>query len=86
MFVIRFSLLKATAKSNRAANNHLKSKRDKNESDRKEKRPKLDKDGKFDKIQKLKNPTSQSSGTKRKLEEGELDPEPNENKRHERYY
>lgn len=55
-------------------------KTDNTNNDKKEKRPKTERD-KFDKIND-KNP--HTSGIKRKLEEGECDPEPNENKRHER--
>lgn len=64
--------------------NHVKSyKKDgkaDNANDKKEKRPKTDRD----KIDKLNDKTPHTSGIKRKLEEGECDPEPTENKRHER--
>lgn len=49
--------------------------------EKKEKRPKVDKE-KPDKANNDKTP--HTSGVKRKLEEGECDPEPSENKRHER--
>ncbi|CAK1602096.1 unnamed protein product [Parnassius mnemosyne] len=74
------------AKNNLNSNNHInKSFKKENKHDdtnhRKEKRPKIDREKSSDKANE-KNP--HSSGVKRKLEEGECDPEANENKRHER--
>lgn len=51
-----------------------------NDSDRRDKRPRLEKE----KVDKNNEKTPHVSGVKRKLEEGECDPEPTENKRHER--
>lgn len=50
------------------------------DNNRKEKRPKFDKD----KTDKNNEKVPHASGVKRKLEEGECDPDSNENKRHER--
>ncbi|XP_060804786.1 chromodomain-helicase-DNA-binding protein 1 isoform X2 [Amyelois transitella] len=77
--------VKANNKNNHNSNNHVKSnKRDlKNDdaNDKKEKRLKVEKREKLDKSN---DKTPHTSGVKRKLEEGECDPESNENKRHER--
>lgn len=74
----------ANNKNNHNSNNHVKASRKEakqnDNNDRKEKRPKLDKE----KTDKSNEKAPHSSGTKRKLEDGECDPEPNENKRHER--
>ncbi|CAK1540056.1 unnamed protein product [Leptosia nina] len=74
--------LKANSRNNFNSNNHVKSFKKDNKIDenldRKEKRPRLEKNDKNN------DKAAHASGVKRKLEEGECDPEPNENKRHER--
>lgn len=59
---------------------HKKDGKTDNANDKKEKKPKTDRD-KFDKVN---DKNAHTSGIKRKLEEGECDPEPSESKRHER--
>ncbi|XP_050681248.1 chromodomain-helicase-DNA-binding protein 1 isoform X2 [Leptidea sinapis] len=76
--------VKSNNKNNLNSNNHMKSfkKEPKGDEilDRREKRPKLDRDK-----DKNNHKSQQPSGVKRKLEEGECDPDSNENKRHERH-
>lgn len=77
-------MLQSNNKNNHNASNNLKSfKRElkpEDANDKKEKRSKGDRE-KFDKVN---DKIPHTSGIKRKLEDGECDPEPNENKRHER--
>ncbi|XP_013134989.1 PREDICTED: chromodomain-helicase-DNA-binding protein 1 isoform X3 [Papilio polytes] len=73
-------------KNNLISNNHMnksfkKDAKQDSSNNRKEKRPKTDKD----KQDKSNDKTPHSSGVKRKLEEGECDPDTNDNKRHERH-
>ncbi|XP_041975672.1 chromodomain-helicase-DNA-binding protein 1 isoform X1 [Aricia agestis] len=75
--------VKANSKNNiNNSNNHVKHKKESRQdsNDRKEKRPKIDKD----KSDKPNDKNAHPSGVKRKLEDGECDPESNDNKRHER--
>lgn len=70
-------------KNNHNLNNHVKNNKEKKNDEnnvKKEKRPKLEKE----KSDKANEKVPHSSGVKRKLEEGECDPEPAETKRHER--
>ncbi|CAG4978576.1 unnamed protein product [Parnassius apollo] len=73
------------AKNNLNSNNHInksfkKENKHNDTNHRKEKRPKID----IEKSDKGNEKNPHSSGVKRKLEDGECDPEANENKRHER--
>lgn len=72
-------------KNNHETNNHQKPpKREKRDegNEKKVKKTKTDKPAKVNDKSNDKNP--HTSGVKRKLEDGECDPDPSENKRHER--
>ncbi|XP_049876715.1 chromodomain-helicase-DNA-binding protein 1 isoform X2 [Pectinophora gossypiella] len=72
--------------NNHNSNNHkkLSKKEAKHDNDRKEKKIKNDKE-KTDKSKSNNDKAPHSSGVKRKLEDGECDPDLSENKRHERH-
>lgn len=66
-------------KNNHDTNNHEKSSKKEKRDEGNENKIKK---ARTDKANNIKNPYT--SGVKRKLEDGECDPEPSENKRHER--
>lgn len=70
-------------KNNHVANNHDKNKKEKRDMDNgTAKKAKKEKTEKSTKVNNDKNP--HTTGVKRKLEDGECDPEPTDSKRHER--